>query len=195
MSSTSSTFLEAILLPWNLLLTGKNGNLCSRDLMNENKKVDLCGNTNGKEQVPIKRQKLVDASRDSLPKDEVGYSLCGLSACSNSFSNSGKQNPVNLSSQQIPCQVTLGNIPHETINSSAILQFNLSTVYKDVGFQQTGRIIFLEISCESFMNYQVRHAFSMMHLLLKYTLSSFVFSAFCYVSFSIFSSKKVSFSI
>ncbi|KAK4284024.1 hypothetical protein QN277_000912 [Acacia crassicarpa] len=163
MSSTSSSFLEAILLPWNLLLTGQNDNLCSRGLVKDHKENNSCRNTNGEEQVPIKRQKLVEASRDSLLKDEVGYPLSELRACSNSFSNSGEQNPIHLNAHQIPCQVTLRNISHKNINNSAILQSTLSTADKEVDSQQAGRNIFLEISSESFMNYQIGDFYAIKH--------------------------------
>ncbi|XP_028799438.1 CST complex subunit CTC1 [Neltuma alba] len=131
-------------------------------LQKEHKESNFWGNATGNKQVPIKRQKLVEASRDPLLKDEIGYSLC---ACSNSFSSSGEQNPINLSSHQIPCQATFRNIPHKNINNSAILQSNFSTVDKDVDSHQTGRIIFLEISSENFLNYQLQigHFYAIKH--------------------------------
>ncbi|XP_054786835.1 CST complex subunit CTC1 isoform X2 [Prosopis cineraria] len=163
MSSTSSTFIEALLLPWNLLLTGQDGNQCSKGLIKKHKENGICGYTDGKEQVPIKRQKLVNESKDSLLKDEAGYSICEFRACSSSFSNSEQQGPINLSSHQIPCQVTFRNIPHKNINNSAILQSTSSVVEKGADSQQIGRKIFVEISSESFLNYQIGDFYAIKH--------------------------------
>ncbi|KAI9118727.1 hypothetical protein K1719_010172 [Acacia pycnantha] len=83
MSSTSSSFLEAILLPWNLLLTGQNGNVCSRGLVKDHKENNSCRNTN--EPYPF------ECSSDTLSDKDVDSQQAGryifLEISSESFMN------------------------------------------------------------------------------------------------------------
>lgn len=154
MSSNSSTFVEAMLFPWILLLTGKNGNLhppkASKDKIKEFSESS-------------KRQKLVKDSRSSRLTDEFGNSVFELSSCSNSFGKL-EEHKSYISSNQIPCLVTSGSIQDENIHRAAILHSTLSIVDKDVDSQPTARKVLLELLSESFFKYQVFHEFSVMPL-------------------------------
>lgn len=198
MSNTSSTFVEAMLLPWILLLNVKNGNLrppkVSRGQIKELSENCINGDTNSKEQVSNKRQKLVKESRSSLVKDELGSSIREMSACSNSFSKSEENKTcINLSSyHMIPCLVTFSGIQNENVHSSAILHSTLSVVDKDVDSQPTARKVLLELLSERFLKYQVFYVFSFTPLLREVVILYCV--ALCYVSLSI-KSLKLSFQL
>lgn len=161
-SNKSSTFVEAILLPYILLLDGKSGVSCSCDVYGD-KAIGLskyCFNGNNEEQVSIKRQKLKKSVNTS--KDEFHTSVYELNACSNSFRESKEnRNCDDLSSLDISCMVTFRELKKENVVVPALLRS--TSPRKDMGFNSkpSAKNVLLEFSSDRFLKYQVVFLFSL----------------------------------
>lgn len=162
-SDKSSTFVEAILLPYILLLAGKSGisHPCN---VSKDKRTELskyCFSGNKEEQVSIKRQKLIKESVNTS-KDEFHTSIYELNACSNSFRES-KENKkcVALSSHDMSCLVTFRSLEKENVVCPALLRS--TSPIKDTSFNSkpTARKILLEFSSDMFLKYQVIYLLSL----------------------------------
>ncbi|XP_061352939.1 CST complex subunit CTC1-like [Gastrolobium bilobum] len=171
-SNKSSTFVEAILLPYILLLAGKSGisHPCnvSRDKTKELSKYCISGNNeeqelskycvsgNNEEQVSNKRQKLIKESVSSL-KDEFRTSIYELNACSNRESKEKKICVGLNSSHDLSCLVTFRSLQNENVICPAVLRSTSSTKEMSFNSKPTARKIFLEFSSDRFFKYQSLH--------------------------------------
>jgi hypothetical protein len=154
-SIKSSTFVEAILLPYILLLDGKPGISHPCDVYGD-KPIELskyCSIGNNEEQVSIKRQKLIEKSVNTS-KDEFHTSIYQLNACSNTFREN--TNFDDLCSPDISCTVTFRGLKKENVVCPALLRS--TSLMKDMCFNSkptTTRKILLEFSSDRFLKYQV----------------------------------------
>lgn len=162
-SNKSSTFVEAILLPYILLLDGKPGVSCPWDVYGD-KTIEFskyCFNGNNEEQVSVKRQKLIKKSANTS-KDEFHTSVYELNACSNSFRESKEnRNCDDLSSLDISCMVTFRGLKKENVVFPALLRS--TSPRKDTRFNSkpTAKNVLLEFSSDRFLKYQVIFLFSL----------------------------------
>ncbi|KAK7405405.1 hypothetical protein VNO78_06677 [Psophocarpus tetragonolobus] len=157
-SSKSSTFVEAILLPFVLLLGGESRIVhpcnASLDKTKELSKCYVSGNSN-EDKNSNKRQKLIKESVCSS-KDEFHTSIYELSAHSNS-SRKPEENKkcIDLrSSHDLSCLVTFRSLQNENVNFPAILRS--TSRMKDTSFNsKPSRKILLEFSSDRFSKYQI----------------------------------------
>jgi len=156
-SNNSSTFVEAILLPYILLLDGKAEILHPCNVYEE-KAIELskyCFSDNNEERVSSKRQKLIKKSVNTS-KDEFHTSVYELSACSNTFKESKENKKLDdLSFADISCMVTFRGLENEDVVRQALLRSTSPS--KDTCFNSklNARKILLEFSSDSFLKYQV----------------------------------------
>ncbi|CAI8606844.1 unnamed protein product [Vicia faba] len=156
-SNKSSTFVEAILLPYILLLDGKPGLSCPCGVYGD-QTIELskdCFNYNNEEQDSIKRQKLIKKSVNTST-DEFHTSVYELNACSNSFRESKEnRNCDGLSSLDISCMVTFRGLKKENVVCPALLRS--TSPRKDTGFNSkpTAKNVLLEFSSDRFLKYQL----------------------------------------
>ncbi|CAJ2657030.1 unnamed protein product [Trifolium pratense] len=154
-SIKSSTFVEAILLPYILLLDGKPGISHPCNVYGD-KTIELskyCFIGNNEEQVFIKRQKLIEKSVNTS-KDEFHTSVYQLNACSNTFREN--TNCDDLSSLDISCMVTFRDLKKENVVCPALLRS--TSLIKDMCFNSkptTPRKILLEFSSDRFLKYRL----------------------------------------
>ncbi|KAI4353113.1 hypothetical protein L6164_002085 [Bauhinia variegata] len=157
-SSKSSAFVEAILLPWVLFLPGQGRSFQSTNVSWRQTKEtsEYCINGNNKEQASNKRLKLVKESTSSMSMDKFDNPIYELSACSNPFSISTENRKcIHLSSSdEISCLVSFGSVKTENAVSSAILR-DTSLECTDANPKPTARKILLEFLSESFLKYQL----------------------------------------
>lgn len=149
-SNKSSTFVEAILLPYMLLLEGK-GEISDARNAYRDKAMDLskyCFSGSNEEQVSIKRQKLMESANAS--KDQFHTPVYELNACSNSFRES-KENKkcVDLSCHDISCMVTFRSLKKKNVAFPALLRS--TSPMKDFN----SRKILLQFPSDSFLLYPV----------------------------------------
>ncbi|RDX60098.1 CST complex subunit CTC1, partial [Mucuna pruriens] len=155
-SSKSSTYAEAILLPFILLLSGKSRitHPCNGSWDKTKELLKYCISGNNEDKVSIKRQKLIKESVSSS-KDEFHTSIYELSAC-NSFRKSEENKKcVNLrSSHDVSCLVTFRSLQDENVVCPAILRS--TSPMKDMSFNSkpTSRKILLEFSSDRFLVHQ-----------------------------------------
>ena len=154
-SNKSSTFVEAKLLPFFLLLAEKRGisHSCnvSRDKTKELSEYCISGSN----EESNKRQKLVKESVSSS-KDEVCSSIYELRACTNSFKKSKENKKCDDLSYayDISCLVTFRSLQHENVVCPAVLRSTSTT--KDTIFNsKPARKILLEFPSDRFLTYQV----------------------------------------
>ncbi|KAG5016578.1 hypothetical protein JHK82_022227 [Glycine max] len=157
-SCKSSTFVEAILFPFILLLSGKSriAHPCNASWDKTKELSKYCISVNNEDKVSNKRQKLIKESVSSS-KDEFHTSICELNACSNS-SRKPEENKkcVNLrSSHDVSCLVTFRRHENENVVCTAILR-SISPM-KETSFNSkpSSRKILLEFSSDRFLKYQI----------------------------------------
>ncbi|KAG5001082.1 hypothetical protein JHK87_022154 [Glycine soja] len=157
-SCKSSTFVEAILFPFILLLSGKSriAHPCNASWDKTKELSKYCISVNNEDKVSNKRQKLIKESVSSS-KDEFHTSICELNACSNS-SRKPEENKkcVNLrSSHDVSCLVTFRRHENENVVCTAILR-SISPM-KETSFNSkpSSRKILLEFSSDRFLKYQL----------------------------------------
>ncbi|XP_019427330.1 PREDICTED: CST complex subunit CTC1 isoform X2 [Lupinus angustifolius] len=157
-SNKSSIFVEAILLPYTLLLAGKSevSHSCNAPGEKTKELSEYCISDHNKEQVSNKRQKLAEESISSSI-DDFHTSIYKLNPCSNSFMKSKEiKKCLELnSSHDISCLVTFRSLQNEKVVCPAILQS--TSPLKDRGFKPkpSARKILLEFSFERFLKYQL----------------------------------------
>nr|XP_004511201.1 CST complex subunit CTC1 isoform X2 [Cicer arietinum] len=156
-SNKSSTFVEAILLPYILLLDGKPGISHSCNVYGD-KTLELskyCFNGNNEEHVSIKRQKLIKKSVNTS-KDEFHTSVYELNVCSNTFRESKENtNCDDLSSPDISCMVTFRGLQKENVVCPALLRSKSPRKDMSLNSKPTARKILLEFSSDTFLKYQL----------------------------------------
>lgn len=156
-SNKSSTFVEALLLPYILLLDGKAEILhpCN---VNEDKAIEFskyCFSDNNEERVSSKRQKLLTKSVNTS-KNEFHTSVYELNACSNTFRESKEKKKLDdLSSADISCMVTFRGLKNENVVHPALLRSTSPSKDMGVNSKHNARKILLEFSCDRFLKYQV----------------------------------------
>ncbi|TKY68592.1 CST complex subunit CTC1 [Spatholobus suberectus] len=160
-SSKSSTFVEAILFPFILLVAGKSriAHPCNASWGKTKELLKYCISGNNEDKVSIKRQKLVKESISSS-KDEFHTSIYELSACSNFFRKSEeKKKCVSLrSSHDVSCLITFRSLQNENVVYPAIMRS--TSPMKDMSFNSkpTSRKILLEFSSDRFLMHQVSYS-------------------------------------
>ncbi|XP_020206690.1 CST complex subunit CTC1 isoform X2 [Cajanus cajan] len=157
-SSKSSTFVEAILLPFILLVAGKSriSHPCNASWDKAKELPKYCISRINEDKVSIKRQKLVTESLSSL-KDEFHNPICELSACSNTDRKSEENTKfVNLRSfHDVSCLITFRSLQNENVVRPAILRS--TPPMKDMHFNSkpTSRKILLDFSSDGFLKHQL----------------------------------------
>ncbi|KAF3974532.1 hypothetical protein CMV_002140 [Castanea mollissima] len=152
-SNTSSLFIEAIILPWDLFLNGDGlPTKVSREQLEE--PMECCAGENYQEHASLKRRKIDHASIRALSagvmydcsKPDRGLSSC----CINE-----KRMSCNLSSyHKISCSITARGVNCNSIVSSGTLQCTSSSLNGGGGCRPSARKVLLEIKSESFFMYQ-----------------------------------------
>ncbi|KAM4129576.1 hypothetical protein ACJW30_01G033900 [Castanea mollissima] len=152
-SNTSSLFIEAIILPWDLYLNGDGlPTKVSREQLEE--PMECCAGENYQEHASLKRRKIDHASIRALSagvmydcsKPDRGLSSC----CINE-----KRMSCNLSScHKISCSITARGVNCNSIVSSGTLQCTSSSLNGGGGCRPSARKVLLEIKSESFFMYQ-----------------------------------------
>lgn len=158
-SNTSSLFVEAIILPWDLFLNGDGlPTKVSTEQLEE--PVECCAGENYQEHASLKRRKIDRASIRALSAG-VMYDCSipdrGLSSCSNSYAQFNEElMSCNLSSyHKISCLITVGGVNCNSKVSSGTLQCTSSSLNGGGGCRPSARKVLLEIKSESFFKYQV----------------------------------------
>uniref|UniRef100_A0A2N9HSB4 CST complex subunit CTC1 n=1 Tax=Fagus sylvatica TaxID=28930 RepID=A0A2N9HSB4_FAGSY len=125
-SNTSSLFVEAIILPWDLFLVGDgllNPTKVSREQLEES--MERSAGENYQDHASLKRRKIDHASIRALSAGVMyDFSKPGseLSACSNSYAQSNEElMSCNLSDHEISCSVTVRGVNCNSQVSSGIL--------------------------------------------------------------------------
>ncbi|RZB98494.1 CST complex subunit CTC1 [Glycine soja] len=157
-SCKSSTFVEAILFPFILLLSGKSriAHPCNASWDKTKELSKYCISVNNEDKVSNKRQKLIKESVSSS-KDEFHTSICELNACSNS-SRKPEENKkcVNLrSSHDVSCLVTFRRHENENVVCTAILRSISPMKETSYNSKPSSRKILLEFSSDRFLKYQL----------------------------------------
>lgn len=158
-SNTSSLFIEAIILPWDLFLNGDGlPTKVSREQLEEPMK--CCAGENYQEHASLKRRKIDHASIRALSAG-VMYDCSkpdrGLISCSNSYAQfNEEQMSCNLSSyHKISCLITVRGVNCNSIVSSGTLQCTSSSLNGGGGCRPSARKVLLGIKSDSFFMYQV----------------------------------------
>ncbi|MED6208091.1 hypothetical protein PIB30_041729 [Stylosanthes scabra] len=151
-SNKSNTFVEAKVLPFDLLLSEKREILHSYNVLRGKTKElsDYLINGNNEEQVWSNKRQKLDKESTCASKDDFCTSTNELRACSN-VSNTSKENKrnIDLSSDGISC---LANFRHENVVCPAILRSKSST--KSFASKSNARKVLLEFSLDRFLTYQ-----------------------------------------
>lgn len=167
-SNSASMFAEAFILPWDLLLDGKDGytnsTSLSEDLLNES--MEHYGSRNLQEFVYCKRYK-IDQTSTMVSKSGLSnaeYEFCGSGHCcfSNTCATScqmQKCTHLNLP-PEIQCYVTFRSINNQLLSSSGLLcpskaKVKVSSVCKP----RQGKVL-LEFKCGGFGVHEVCRYFS-----------------------------------
>lgn len=157
----SSMFVEAIVLPCNLVLYGKDGTehptKVLRDLPNEHMK--HCTGENYRGHVPEKRCKSNYKSSRALSSglmDDLGFVECELSTHFQWESSKEWKHTHFEISHEIPCKAAVRSANNQSLVSSAILCQRKANLNSNVNFQcLTAEKILLEFNSESFSKYQL----------------------------------------
>ncbi|XP_030950352.1 CST complex subunit CTC1 isoform X1 [Quercus lobata] len=157
-SNTSSLFVEAIILPWDLFLNG-DGLPTKVSMEQLEEPMECCAGENYQEHASLKRRKIDHASIKALSA-AVMYDCSkpdhGLSSCSNSYAQFNEElMSCNLSSyQKISCLITVRGVNCNSMVSSGTLQCTSSSLNGGGGCRPSARKVLLEIKSESFFKYQ-----------------------------------------
>ncbi|PSS31397.1 CST complex subunit like [Actinidia chinensis var. chinensis] len=168
-SKSSSRFAEALILPWDLFLRGKDLHTSptkvAPDFPNESKHHDA--SRNYRECVPSKRYKIDQASSRDLSSglSGCGHKLYSLrNSCFTSTSSYQEQKCLNLSSpSEIPCFVTSHD---QCLASSGILCRSKANAKVSFGCKTSAHKVLLEFKDENFCKYEllrVRDYYIMKH--------------------------------
>ncbi|KAK9270379.1 hypothetical protein L1049_025958 [Liquidambar formosana] len=165
-SNRSSMFAEAMVLPWDLFLAGKDGNM-HPSMVSKEKRQKLmehgdCGNY--QEHASCKRCKIGHASiRASYSgimdySSDAGKESCGhLNDCSSPCRTcSVERKHCNLcSTPEIPCMATIRSVNNHSLVSSGWLCCRKANVNVSVGCKPSSRNLLLEFKSESIFKYQL----------------------------------------
>ncbi|XP_059636886.1 CST complex subunit CTC1 isoform X2 [Cornus florida] len=151
----SGMFAEAIVLPWDLFLAGKDGDTrqikASVDQLKNS--MEHYADRDYEECVSSKRYKIDLTS--GLSNSEKG-SCDNPNCCSSVYNKShGDWNCCNLSSLEIPCLVTVRSVHDYSQVSSGFLHCRKSNVKVGAGYKSNARKVLLEFTSDSFCKYQL----------------------------------------
>lgn len=160
-SNTSSLFVEAVILPWDLFLNGDGlPTKVSTEQLEE--PMECCAGENYQEHASLKRRKIDHTSIRALSAGvmyDCSKTDCGLSSCSNSYAQFNEElMSYNLSSyHKISCLITVRGVNCNSIVSSGTLQCTSPSLNGGGGggCRPSARKVLLEIKSESFFKYQV----------------------------------------
>ena len=159
-SNTSSLFVEAVILPWDLFLNGDGlpTNVSTEQL---EEPMECCAGENYQEHASLKRRKIDHTSIRALSAGvmyDCSKTDCGLSSCFNSYAQFNEElMSYNLSSyHKISCLITVRGVNCNSIVSSGTLQCTSPSLNGGGGgCRPSARKVLLEIKSESFFKYQV----------------------------------------
>ncbi|XP_057737739.1 CST complex subunit CTC1 isoform X2 [Arachis stenosperma] len=154
-SDKSNTFVEAKVLPFDLLLSEKREILHSYNVSRDKTKEisDYLINGNNEEQVWSNKRQKLDKESACASKDDFFTSINELRACSNLL-NISKENKrsFDLSSDDISCLANFRRLQHENVICTAVVRSKSST--KSFDSKSNARKVLLEFSLDSFFTYQ-----------------------------------------
>lgn len=147
-------FVEAIVLPWDLVLDGKNGTKhltkVSRDQPFE--PVEYCGSEDYQGHTPAKRCKTDYTSSRALSSGLIDDLVDSEVSKFSRSESSEEQTCTSLSSHEISCLVTFRSVNDHSFISSGILHCTETSI----DFQNlTAEKILLEFNSENVCKYQV----------------------------------------
>ncbi|XP_015575646.2 CST complex subunit CTC1 isoform X1 [Ricinus communis] len=159
-SDNSTMFAEAIILPWDLFLPGKDGTRLPVKVSGDRPDEPLvnCSIENYQEHPPNKKCKIDQASSETLASDmmnDCNNGCCELRTCSSLSKGSTDGKCGNLNSLlEIPCSITVrhGNI-YSSFGSGKLCCTKCKT---DTGacFKPSTEKVLLEFNTENFIKYQ-----------------------------------------
>ncbi|XAR61841.1 hypothetical protein NMG60_11016366 [Bertholletia excelsa] len=153
-SSSSSVFAEALILPWDVLIAGTDGH--TADLLKEPMEHYACGS----------QQKTVTNKRDKIDLMPNMCLISGLSgpeyklysdtnSCSSSTKSYQEQNSLKLSSSfEIPCHVATSGINNPCLASLGILYRTRASLKAASGCKPSKQKVLLEFTSENFCKYE-----------------------------------------
>ncbi|XP_050378605.1 CST complex subunit CTC1 isoform X2 [Argentina anserina] len=153
--SSSSMFVEAIILPWNLSVAGKNAISCQTGVVENGPKNSMefcavgCYLKNGS----FKRQKVTDSRKElSLGSTECSCeAIRKLNSCAKSCIESNEVKTYsNLSSHEISCLAIIGGVTRSVILYGTKAKLNGGSFSGP-----SGQKILLEFKSDSFYKYQL----------------------------------------
>lgn len=159
-ASSSSMFVEAIILPWNLSVAGNNGISYQTGVVGDVPKnfMESCAVGSYMKNVSFKRHKVSHSSSKGLSSGSMDSSceLVGkLNSCSNSYIESSEdQKYSDLSSHEISCSAIISGV------TGSVILYCTKDKLNSGGFcSPSGQKVLLEFKSESFYKYQVCQLF------------------------------------
>ncbi|XP_024952233.2 CST complex subunit CTC1 isoform X2 [Citrus sinensis] len=157
----SSMFVEAIVLPCNLVLYGKDGTEHPTKVLGglPNELVKHCTGENYRGYVPEKRCKSNYKSGRAVSSglmDDLAFVECELSTCFQWESSKERKHTHFEMSHEIPCKAAVRSANNQSLVLPAILCRIKANLNSNVTFQcLTAEKILLEFNSESFLKYQL----------------------------------------
>ncbi|KAH7567364.1 hypothetical protein JRO89_XS07G0059000 [Xanthoceras sorbifolium] len=153
-----SMCVEAIVLPWDLVLDGKNGSRHPTKVLRDRpfEPVEYCASEDYQGHIPAKRQKIDYTSNRALSSGLMD-DLVDSEVSNFSRSESCKQTCTNLSSsQEILCSATVRSVNDHNFISLGILHCTKASVKTCIDFQNlTAEKVLLQFNSDNFSKYQV----------------------------------------
>lgn len=144
--------VEAVLLPWDLFLYGKNPTKFFK--YQKKDPMELCHTRDRREHVSSKRCKIDPESSRLLGLDITDKpSVAGIRACSSLSDSSSANKQYQVEIQCVAC-VRSGNLV-----TSTTLDCTDATLKYTTGFKRSSLKVLLEFKSESFFKYQVCYVF------------------------------------
>lgn len=157
-ASSSSMFVEAIILPWNLSVTGNNGISYETGFVGNDPKnfMESCAVGSYLKNGSFKRHKVSHSSSKGLSSGSMDSScelVRKLNSCSNSYIESSEnQKYSDLSSHEISCSAIISGV------TGSVILYCTKDKLNSGGFC-SGQKVLLEFKSESFYKYQVCQIF------------------------------------
>ncbi|KAL5777858.1 hypothetical protein ACOSP7_010784 [Xanthoceras sorbifolium] len=153
-----SMCVEAIVLPWDLVLDGKNGSRHPTKVLRDRpfEPVEYCASEDYQGHIPAKRQKIDYTSNRALSSGLMD-DLVDSEVSNFSRSESCKQTCTNLSSsQEILCSATVRSVNDHNFISLGILHCTKASVKTCIDFQNlTAEKVLLQFNSDNFSKYQL----------------------------------------
>ncbi|PQP99936.1 CST complex subunit CTC1 isoform X1 [Prunus yedoensis var. nudiflora] len=160
--NSSSMFVEAIILPWDLFLAGSYEISCPTRALGDNPKNSMeSAGGNYLDHVSPKRRKFNDSSSRGLSSNSVNNSSDSVrepSSCSISYKESReKQKYCDLTSREISCSAMISGVNGHSLVGSVILHCTRAKLNNGGFCRPGGQKVLLEFTSESFYKYQLLH--------------------------------------